>query len=181
MRQRIFRVNLALFVVLYGLMTGSDVRAGDRTEAVGNVLAATLPAAAAGLSFSYKDGPGALEFGESAALAMGVTLTLKAVVDKTRPNGKTHSFPSGHATISATSAEFMYKRYGWEYGVPAYALASFVAYSRVEAGQHYTIDVISGAVIGIASSFLLTHPYRGWHVQPEAGHSYLGISLSRSW
>ena len=36
-----------------------------------------------------------------------------------------------------------------QYGVPAYAAASFVAYTRVESGQHHDYDVIGGAAIGI--------------------------------
>ena len=50
----------------------------------------------------------------------------------------------------------MRERYGWGYGVPAYALASFVGYSRVESRQHYAPDVIAGAAIGILSSCLFT-------------------------
>lgn len=99
----------------------------------------------------------------------------------TRPNGDNHSFPSGHATISFASVEFMRKRYGWEYGLPAYALATFVAYSRVAAGRHYAIDVLGGAVTGIVSTCLVTRPYKGWNIQPEVGHSYLGIRLNNSW
>jgi membrane-associated phospholipid phosphatase len=112
---------------------------------------------------------------------MGVTYALKFTIDTTRPNGENQSFPSGHATISFTSAEFICKRYGWEYGLPAYALATFVAYSRIEAGQHYPIDVIGGAAIGIVSSYLFTRPYKGWNIQPEAGYSYFGIRLNHSW
>jgi membrane-associated phospholipid phosphatase len=85
----------------------------------------------------------------------------KFAIDKTRSNGENQSFPSGHATISFTFAEFMCKRYGWEYGLPAYVLATFVAYSRIKARQHYPIDVIGGAAIGIVSSDLVTWPYKG--------------------
>jgi len=74
----------------------------------------------------------------------------------------------------------MRKRYGWGYGVPAYALASFVAYSRVEAREHYAHDVIAGASIGIASSYIFTRPYKGWHVQADADGRYWGIRLSRN-
>ena len=73
----------------------------------------------------------------------------------------------------------MLKRYGWQYGVPAYAAASFVAYSRVEAGDHHPHDVIAGAAIGIVSSYIFTKPYMGWHIQPDLGGRYYGIRLSR--
>jgi len=181
MKHRLLRISIPLFVTLFGLMAGIDVLANDRIELAGNVLVFALPIAAAGLTLGFKDWQGTLEFGESAALAMGTTFALKYTIDKTRPNGNNHSFPSGHATITFSSAEFMRKRYGWEYGLPAYVLATFVAYSRVEAGQHYTMDVVGGAAIGIVSSYLITHPYKGWTIQPEAGYSYYGIRLNHSW
>lgn len=74
----------------------------------------------------------------------------------------------------------MRKRYGWEYGLPAYALASFVGYSRVESRQHYAHDVIAGASIGIVSSYLFTKPYRGWNMELEADSRYFGFRLSRN-
>ncbi|SDZ06263.1 hypothetical protein [Nitrosomonas sp. Nm33] len=42
----------------------------------------------------------------------------------------------------------MRKRYGWKYGMPVYAVALFVAYSRVEPEQHHAHDVVAGAAIG---------------------------------
>jgi membrane-associated phospholipid phosphatase len=67
----------------------------------------------------------------------------------------------------------------FEYGVPAYALASFVAYSRVESGQHHSYDVLAGAGIGIISSYIFTKPWKGWHVALEADGKYYGIKFSR--
>jgi membrane-associated phospholipid phosphatase len=139
-----------------------------------------LPIAATGLTLGFQDSQGTFEFVESTALAMGTTYALKLAVHKTRPNGQRYSFPSGHSTLAFASAEFMRKRYGWEYGLPAYSIATFVAYSRVEAGQHYTMDVIGGAAVGIVSSYLLTHPYKGWTIQPDAGYSYFATRLNHS-
>ena len=75
----------------------------------------------------------------------------------------------------------MRKRYGWQYGIPAYAAALFVAYSRVEARQHHTHDVIAGAAIGIGSSYLFTRPYEGWNIQAAADRKYYGMRLSHTW
>ena len=74
----------------------------------------------------------------------------------------------------------MRERYGLEYGIPAYALASFVAYSRVESGEHYAHDVIAGAAIGIASSYIFTKPYRGWHLELEGDTRHWGFRLTRT-
>jgi membrane-associated phospholipid phosphatase len=114
-------------------------------------------------------------------MTLGVTYGLKYTVDEKRPNGGSHSFPSAHTSISFSAAEFMRKRYGWEYGIPAYAAASFVAYSRVESREHWPHDVIAGASIGIVSSFIFTKPYKGVEVKTEAGPGLHGLFLSRSW
>jgi len=139
----------------------------------------TLPGTSAGVSFGRWDGQGALEFGESAAITLGVTYALKHTVSERRPNGGAESFPSAHTSISVSAAEFIRKRYGWEYGIPAYLLAGFVGYSRVEAREHYPHDVIAGAAIGFASSFILTKPYKGWQVQADVGQRCYGIRLTR--
>jgi len=82
--------------------------------------------------------------------------------------------------ISFSAAEFMRKRYGWEYGVPAYATASFVAYSRVASREHHPQDVVAGAGIGILSSYVFTRPYQGWHVSVEGDTKSFGVRLARS-
>ena len=176
--------NHYLACVILGLLLSFiarvDARA-DGIETAGDVLQIVLPATAAGMTLIYWDGKGALQFGESVALTEGVTYGLKYTVQETRPNGGSNSFPSGHTSISFCSAEFIRKRYGWEYGLPAYAAATFVGYSRVESRQHYTWDVVAGAAIGIGSSYLFTRPYKGWQVQMESDGRYYGIKLVHSW
>jgi membrane-associated phospholipid phosphatase len=181
MKRNMLQVNIVLFVMLFCLTFSVSVQASDSIESAGDVLMIILPATAAGLTVGFKDSKGTLQFGESAALMLGATYGLKYAIEEERPNGGRHSFPSAHTSISFASAEFMRKRYGWEYGIPAYAAALFVAYSRVEARQHYTHDVIAGAVIGIGSSYLFTRPYEGWHIQAEADHKYYGMMLSHNW
>ena len=172
------------WVVLLLLLTGMAVPSvcgADAVETSGDVLQFALPAAAAGAALYHRDRDGALQLAASGVTSTAVMLTLKYSLDTTRPNGGKHSFPSGHTSISFTAAEFLRKRYGWEYGMPAYALASFVAYSRVDARQHYERDVIAGAAIGIASSYLFTRPYLGMTVQPVADSGVWGVRLSKAW
>lgn len=181
MKHSTIRTNILLFVMLSCTTFGVDVQAADGIETAGDILVIALPAVAAGMMLGFRDGQGALELGKSAALTLGLTYGLKFTIDEKRPNGESQSFPSAHASISFASAEFLRKRYGWEYGIPAYVVATFVAYSRVESKQHYTHDVIAGAAIGIGSSYLFTKPYKGWNIQPDVGHAYYGIILSRNW
>ncbi|MBU0512176.1 MAG: phosphatase PAP2 family protein [Chloroflexi bacterium] len=148
-------------------------------QTAGEVLTYFLQATAAALTLGHKDGPGALQLVESAGVTFGVTLALKYSIHAERPNGGEQSFPSGHTSVSFSAAEFMRKRYGWVYGVPAYAAASFVAYSRVESRQHYSQDVLAGAGIGILTSYLFTKPYKGWRVSMEGSQKSFGIKLAR--
>lgn len=90
-----------------------------------------------------------------------VTEALKRSIDARRPNGDMRSFPSGHASIAFSGAEFIRHEYGWAWGAPAYLAAGFVAWSRVETHYHYTRDVLAGAAIGV----LANHDLREWRTR----------------
>lgn len=79
----------------------------------------------------------------------------------------THSFPSGHASVSfacATVLAWHVPRLAW----PAFALAALVAWSRVWVGVHYPLDVAAGAVLGVALAFALRAAARALR-SPAAG------------
>lgn len=157
-----------------------SLHASDRIQAAGDVLQFALPAAAAGLTLGHWDGEGALQLSESLGVTLGATYGLKYTLEERRPNGGTQSFPSAHSSVAFASAEFMRKRYGWAYGAPAYAAASFVAYSRVEARDHYVHDVVAGAGIGILSSYLFTKPYHGWQVSVDGDSKGFDVRLAHA-
>jgi hypothetical protein len=152
---------------------------GDAFNNFSNASAYLLPAFVFGMTLIKKDKPGTVQFVESAGLAMGITFTLKYTINTTRPNGEPHSFPSGHATITVASAEFLRKRYGWKYGLPAYFVASYVGYDRIRTNVHYPIDVLGGATIAFVSTYVITKPYKGWTFQPVVDGNNCGIRISR--
>lgn len=174
--------NICVVVIAIAGFAALDycrLSAADSIQTAGDVLQFVLPATAGGLTLGYLDGEGALQLGESLAVTLGVTYALKYSINERRPNGGSQSFPSGHSSISFCAAEFMRKRYGWEYGVPAYAVASFVAYSRVESREHYAHDVIAGAGIGVLSSYIFTKPYKGWNGSVEGDTKGFAFRISR--
>lgn len=64
------------------------------------------------------------------------------------------SFPSGHATFAfgvATSIALYDRRFGF----PLLLLAALVSFGRVLVGVHYPLDVVSGAILGIAIAFAI--------------------------
>jgi len=161
-------------------MFSNSAEAKEGIETAGEILRFALPASAAGAALATGDTEGLVQLSKSGAVTLGVTYGLKYAIDAERPNGDDHSFPSSHASTSFAAAEFIRGRYGWSYGIPAYAVAAFVAYSRIESKQHHTRDVVAGAVIGIGSSYLFTSPYKGWQVAPQVGSSFYGVGLSRT-
>lgn len=66
----------------------------------------------------------------------------------------TFSFPSGHATVGfacATTLALAVPRLR----IPLYALAALISFSRVYVGVHYPLDVLAGAVLGVALAIAL--------------------------
>jgi membrane-associated phospholipid phosphatase len=84
-------------------------------------------------------------------LAQALTIGLKETSRRARPEGGGFSFPSGHTTMSFASATVLQQQFGWKVGIPAYAVASYVAASRIQTKRHYLSDVTFGAALGIVA------------------------------
>lgn len=116
-----------------------------------------------------KDKKGFWQFAKSYGVNIATTYALKIAIDKPRPDGRTdgHAFPSGHTSVAFQGASFLQRRYGWSYGIPAYAVAGFVAFSRLEGihDRHDGWDVLGGIVVGVGSTYLFTTPYQKEHLE----------------
>jgi membrane-associated phospholipid phosphatase len=124
--------------------------------------------------------------GEAFAGAAATDYLLKSLVKRPRPGDTpgtgigTHSFPSGHATTAFTAATLIERNSGLAVGLPAYAVAAFTGFERVEAGRHYPSDVLAGAAIGTLFASVSDHlhwasgPGKGGIARPpvEAGFSF---------
>ena len=181
LRQWIRLAGLALAVNLFVLAAGERAVAAGFVESAGTVLSVALPVAAGGAALNKGDDIGVVELAVSELATIGVTYGLKSVVDESRPDGGSHSFPSAHTSVAFSAADFMRKRYGWEYGVPAFAVASFVGYSRVEADRHHVHDVLAGAAIGIVASELFASHNDGVLVSMNADNRSCGVQFSYVW
>jgi len=144
---------ILIFLVSFFLFDG--VAAQDRgVELSGDVLSLALPAAAFTSTIIWKDGEkSTLRFIGAMGMSVAVTYGLKYLIDKDRPNGEPHSFPSGHSSNAFTGAAFLQRRFGCKVGIPAYALAAYTAWSRVYTDNHDYWDVLAGAAIGIGSAY----------------------------
>ena len=119
-------------LIFFLLLCSKSTHAQSRTiETTGDVLLFTLPATALTTSLIIKDYEGTWQFAKSALLNQAVTIGLKYATGKSRPNNNgERAFPSGHTSTTFQSAAFIQKRYGWKYGIPAYALAGFTGYNE---------------------------------------------------
>lgn len=140
----------------------SGARKAVRTST--DVLAVALPAAAIAGTLICKDWTGLKQGAFTAVTTVGLTLILKYSIKKERPDhSDNHSFPSMHTAVSFASAAYIQRRYGWKFGIPAYALAAYVGWGRTYGKKHDWVDVITGAAIGAASAYIYTRPFMRKH------------------
>jgi len=159
--------KISLFIAFVFIVLSQSAWTQNKTvETAGDVLLYAMPAVALGSTVIIGDGKGTWQFAKGFVLNQAVTIGLKYAINKPRPydNGD-KAFPSGHTSTTFQSAAFIQRRYGWKYGIPAYLLASFTGYSRINANKHDGWDVLAGAIIGVGSSYIFTKPYQREHME----------------
>ncbi|MDR3528846.1 MAG: phosphatase PAP2 family protein [Rhizomicrobium sp.] len=162
------------------------------TESAGTGVAIALPVVAGGITLLKNDREGSFQLAVTTALTVGTAYGLKHLIHECRPFAKPcgpgsnnwDSFPSDTAALAFAPAQFLWQRYGWEYGVPAYAAAGFVAWSRVDAKKHNWGDVAASAGISLLYNELLTTRFRkhsGLSTNLQAGPHEVYGSVNYSW
>jgi membrane-associated phospholipid phosphatase len=171
---------MRLVLVLALSLDASGLRA-DTISRAGDVGSIALPLGAAVGALVVKDHQGLGQLALAYASAMAVVYVLKPTINRTRPDGGSQSFPSGHAASAFVGASFLQRRYGWRLGIPAYALAAFVGYSRVHADRHYPSDVYAGAAIGIGANLVFTHRREHVSVNLAPGRDHAAFLVTIAW
>jgi membrane-associated phospholipid phosphatase len=109
-----------------------------------------------------------------------VTTAIKVAADRDRPNGGHYAFPSGHTSATFASAAVLQSHYGWKVGIPSYAVASFVGWTRVRDQAHWLSDVVFGAALGTMAGHTVTLGHRTrWIVTPAPMNGGLAIVVTR--
>ena len=115
------------------------------------------------------------------AISEVLVQTLKYATQRRRPDGSDSlSFPSGHAAVTFASATVIERHLGWRKAILGYAIASYVAASRLHDNVHYLSDVVFGAAVGtIAGRTVTSHGRSVWTLTPSASADQAGIYLVR--
>jgi hypothetical protein len=154
----------------------------DSIESAGVATAIALPLLAGGITAYKSDWTGTLELGADGLATVGTAYALKNIVREQRPDKSDfQSFPSDTAALAFAPAQFLWDRYGWQYGVPAYAAAFFVGYSRVEAKKHHWYDVAASGALSFGFSKLFTTRFMGRTVSYGANVTPDGAYASMSY
>ena len=159
------RLDLALYRAVADTPTPALDAALGRLSQAANYSRISI-----GLAFALAlaGGPNGTRAAVRGMASVGVTaavvnLVFKPLLRRGRPERKvlltggrsrvkmptTRSFPSGHTAAAFAFATGAGRELAWA-GPPLYALAALVGYSRVHTGVHYPLDVIAGALAGVA-------------------------------
>lgn len=164
---------------------GAEGKAQSRkaVETSTDVLMFVNPVAGFVGSLVMKDYQGTKEMVIGGAGNLAATYILKYAVKKERPDKSNHhSFPSAHTSISMQGAAFIQRRYGWKFGIPAFAVSAYVGWGRIYAKKHDIWDVLGGAAIGAASGYIFTRPLARKHnlvLEPTVvGNGYPGVYMA---
>jgi len=151
------RAILAVFL----LATAATPALASGIESAGTGVAIALPLVAGGISLYKDDRTGLAQLTVDTVATVGTAYALKQFVREQRPDKSDfRSFPSDTSALAFAPAQYLWDRYGWQYGLPAYAAATFVGYSRIDAKQHHWYDVAASAGFAFTFSKIFTTRYR---------------------
>jgi membrane-associated phospholipid phosphatase len=158
----------------------------SNVETAGKAVALALPLVAVGISLGHhEDWDGIAELGVSTAATLGAAYLLGHVVREQRPDHSDfHSFPSDTAALAYAPADYLWARYGWQYGLPAYAAATFVAYSRVDARKHHWYDVAASSAIAFGFNYAIVTRYHKsdrYSVYASTDPDSIGVHFTMNW
>ena len=153
---------------------------------VGNDFVQTGVALATYAYGRLTDAPKASHFGmdllRAQIIAGVITEGLKYAVGRERPNHMGDpSFPSGHAAITFATATVIERHLGWKAAGLGYAIAAYVATSRLHDNVHYASDVVFGAAIGTISGRTVTqHGRDQWTLMPVRTPGGVALMVTRT-
>ena len=138
-----------------------DTSYKDAARSVATDMSIALPVLALGVAISKHDGAGVAQLLAGTVLSVGTAYGLSQAIREERPDGSSaHSFPTETSALAASSSAFLWGRYGWQYGVPAYAASDIVSFSLTQAKRAKWYDTFGGSLISTGFGLLVTKRLR---------------------
>ena len=150
----------------------------------GDVLTGAIPLGSYWYTFHADDPEGRRQFywcvGSNEVVNSALRLAFNETYLGERPNGNRYAFPSGHVGFITSGAAFLTRRYGWRFGLPAYAASAYVAYVRVETRHHRWRDVIAAAALSQGVAEFTVSQRQGPDLIPVIEPGYVGIEWTHT-
>ena len=114
----------------------------------------------------------------SQALTQGIKIT----VQRDRPTGECCSFPSGHSSAAFATASVIERHLGYRGALPTFAIAGYVAMSRLHDNRHYLSDVLFGGALGVATGWTVVgrHGRSNYTMMPVPVRGGFMVSVNRN-
>ncbi len=109
------------------------------------------------------------------------TYGLKYAFQRDRPTGECCAFPSGHASVTFATAAVLERHFGYRASWPMFAIAGYVAASRLTDNRHFLSDVLFGSALGMAVGWTVVgrHGRESFALYPVPVRG--GVMLAGSW
>jgi membrane-associated phospholipid phosphatase len=114
-------------------------------------------------------------------VSQALTYGIKVAVRRDRPTGECCAFPSGHASLTFASAAVIERHVGYRASWPMFAIAGYVATSRLTDNRHFASDVLFGSALGMATGWTVVgrHGRESFTLYPVPVKG--GVALAGSW
>ena len=152
-------------------------------ETLGTGVAIALPLVAGGISYFKHDTMGLAQLTVETVFTVGTAYAIKNIVRERRPDGSDYqSFPSDTTALAASGSSYLWGRYGWQYGLPAFLATQFVSYSRIQAKKHHWYDTLASSAIAAGYGYALTTPFkRKYNIDTSLQATPDGAAISLSY
>jgi membrane-associated phospholipid phosphatase len=115
------------------------------------------------------------------AVSQALTTGIKYAVRRDRPTGECCSFSSGHASATFATASVLERHLGYRGAWPTFAIAAYVATSRLHDNRHFLSDVLFGGAVGISTGWTVVgrHGRSNYALLPVPVRGGVMVSLTR--
>ncbi len=183
MRKSVFSAALVAACCLHAVPAAAIGNNGPDIL-ITDIITGVIPLGALAVTYFSDDELGQKQWYRNTGLNLLLTSVARLGFNETklgeRPNGGEYGFPSGHESFVMSGAAFLGERYGWKWGLPAYAGAIYVGYVRVHRDKHHFRDVLASGALSYGVALLTVTPEQATHLAPVVGPDFLGLRWERS-